>query len=117
MTVPTSEIAFVRFVETNDNEGENWTWWLQRDGNEDQLGQLHELLTDADVDEEYELRLDITEIEPVVDKLVEHADVGYYSDHNKVLGHLACPDSLGEYAGVLYKGGIRNLFSTSTVQS
>jgi hypothetical protein len=106
------ELTFARFVEFNDHEGETWTWWLQIDGNESQLDRLRDLLADADVAEEYDLRLDIVEPESVVDELREHAVDGYFAGHNKVLGRLTCPDSLGEYADILYKGGIRDLFMT-----
>lgn len=104
------ELTFARFVESNDHEGETWTWWLQVDGNEQQLDRLRDLLASADVDEEYALRLDLVEPESVVDKLAAHADDGYYAGQNKVLGTFVCPDTLGDE--VLYKGGIRDLFVT-----
>lgn len=111
------EIMFVRFQETNDNEGETWNWWLQRDGNEQQLLILDGLCRDADDDEPmFELFIGQTEAESVVDKLVQWADSGYYRSHNKVTGSLDCPAGV-DYLDVLYKGGIRDLFASSSVSS
>ena len=36
--------TFVRLYETNDHEGESWNWWLQLDGNEDELRKLDAFL-------------------------------------------------------------------------
>jgi len=119
-----SDLKFVRFNETNDNEGETWTFWLQANGNEDQLDKLWNLLIDAaknpdDEDEEdedfaYDLsdRNEMTLSEYDVDVLVKHAaGEGYMAAHHKVVGKFTCPDSLGDGADDLYKGKIRKLFT------
>lgn len=112
-----NERQFGRLIEDNDNEGESWTWWLQLDGNEDELTKFAKLLDAAEVgaDEvgyEFSYHLVISEWEPesVVDKLVYYAEGGYYDSHNKVVGEFTCPASLGDYATDLYKGAIRDLF-------
>jgi len=119
---------FVKFREYNDNEGESWNFWLQLDGNEDQLNRLNriiELENAAGCDTEYEL-----DMEPVaeeeVDILVKHSDSGYMSYENKITGILTLPefdDSLFEYESEIsdkvfewtsdnfYKGGIGELFA------
>ena len=51
------------------------------------------------------------EPEPVVDKLVQYAIEGYSKSHNKVVGVFTRPDTLGEYANDLYKGGINDFFT------
>jgi hypothetical protein len=108
---------FVHLVEVNDNEGETWTWWLQLDGNNEQLDRLATLLAScaADVDDlddlPFALHLDDVEPETIVDKLVQYAESGYFSSHNKVVGAFTCPDSLGYYADALYKGRIRDFFT------
>ncbi len=117
-------LRFVRFDETNDHEGETWTFWLQVDGNENQLDKLWNLLIDAaknpdDEDEEdedfaYDLsdRSEETLAEEHVDVLVKHAaGVGYMAAHTKVVGKFTCPDSLGDGADDLYKGKICKLFT------
>jgi len=119
-----SDLKFVRFNETNDNEGETWTFWLQANGNEDQLDKLWNLLIDAaknpdDEDEEdedfaYDLsdRREVTLSEYDVDVRVKHAaGEGYMAAHHKVVGKFTCPDSLGDGADDLYKGKIRKLFT------
>ncbi len=118
---------FVKFTEHNDNEGESWNFWLQIDGNEEQLDRLDrivELQNAAGFDNEYEL-----EMTPVpgeeVDILVKHSNSGYMSYENKVTGTLVLPefdDSLFEYENEIsdavfdwtgnnfYKGGVEGLF-------
>lgn len=119
---------FVKLTETNDNEGESWNFWLQLDGNEDQidhLARIIELANSAGFDEEY--TLDETPVpEEEVDILVKHTGQGYMDYENKVTGKLALPafdDKLFDYEdeiddGVfewqndhLYKGGIERLFN------
>lgn len=120
----TQPMRFVRFNETNEHEGETWTFWLQVNGNEGQLDKLWNLLIDAnknpdDDDEPYEEfaydlsdRAEETLSEYDVDILVKHAaGNGYMPAHNKVTGKLTCPDSLGDGADDLYKGKIRKLFA------
>jgi hypothetical protein len=110
-----AELMFVRLREYNDNEGESWNWWLQVTGNEAALDQLAELLAASQPEDDpwYELRQDDTEPEPVVDKLVEYAETGYYASHTKVTGVFTCPSFLGIEAEQLYKGAIRSCFKAA----
>jgi hypothetical protein len=106
---------FVRMHEVNEHEGECWDWWLQYTGNEDALSQLAAWLAVANEDEDepsYVLHLNDREPEPIVDKLVEYADGGYYSAHNKVVGTLDVSGGIvdADDFDLLYKGGIRDLF-------
>mgnify|MGYP001103003982 FL=1 len=109
--------TFVRFEEYNDNEGETWNFWLQLDGNGEELDKLLNLLVDVE-GECLEIGRDLayiftTNVEPeqIVDKLVEYAEEGYMPSHSKVTGKFTCPDDLGENADKLYKGGIKDFFS------
>ncbi len=112
-----SNLKFVRFDETNEHEGETWTFWLQVNGNEDQLDKLWNLLIDAAGDDEdfaYDLSSYTEETLPEehVDVLVKHAaGDGYRAAHEKVVGRFVCPDSLGDGADDLYKGKIAKLFT------
>jgi len=105
---------FTQFRENNEWEGEEWSFWLQRDGNEDALRAL-EAATDVILDDEplYVLNLNETLTEAEVDLLCRYSSSGYYSSHNKVVGQLVLPEPLpvGVEGDPLYKGGIRNLFS------
>lgn len=81
---------FVKFTEHNDHEGETWNFWLQKDGNEKELDDLFELMSEHGVEEEFEL--DMREVpESEIDILVKHTDQGYMSYHNKVVGTFVCP--------------------------
>lgn len=112
----TTEMMFVRFHETNDHEGEAWTWWLQLDDNAAELDKLAALLDACEeaspYADDFPFVLALRHVEPTafVDRMVRYADDGYYRSHNKVVGIFTCPDDLGEQADVLYKGGIRDLF-------
>lgn len=106
---------FVQYTEENDHEGETWHFWLQVDGNEEQLAKLRGLLAAESEDGELDLDYTLTEnVEPesVVDKLVQYADMGYMRTHTKVLGSLTCPADLGEDGDELYKGRIADHFTT-----
>jgi hypothetical protein len=108
-----TELTFVRLHEINEWEGETWDFWLQRDGNEAALERLGELIEDAMQDvEEPAFKLALSDVEPesVVNKLVHYAADGYMAAHNKVTGTLTVPDSLGQDAEKLYKGGIRDFY-------
>src|SRR5690606_10442737 len=111
-------MRFVPFREVNDFEGETWTFWLQLDGNEEELRKLFALLEResdrAGVDIPYTLVLDDWETEEDVDVLVGFAEdtlEGYAPAHQKVTGRFTCPDSIGEYGDDLYKGRIVEFFS------
>jgi hypothetical protein len=106
-------IHFTLFRENNDWEGEDWSFWLQRDGNEAALRALS-IAIDAldDAERSYKLELSEALTEAEVDLLCRYAGEGYYASHNKVTGRLVLPEPLvisGE-DDVLYKGGIRDLF-------
>lgn len=85
-------MKFVRFTEHNDNEGEDWNFWLQLDGNEADLETLNDFLEQFDPDwESYEL--DMTPVpESEVDILVKHTAQGYMDYENKVTGTLTLPE-------------------------
>lgn len=102
--------SFTRFVEMNDHEGETWTFWLQRDDNEDALADLKAKLDAEDdgYDCPYALDLDVTLNEHDVDVLCDYGGQGYMAYHTKVSGCLVVPEGLGVAVGddALYKGGI-----------
>lgn len=105
---------FVPFVEENDWEGETWTFWLQLDGNEDELVHLYELLSDQ---ETYTLDLNDVESEDAVDRIVARAGVGYFHSDNKVTGRFVCPQPTGDWGNrqeflddKFYKGRIEDHF-------
>lgn len=82
---------FVKFTEHNDNEGEDWNFWLQLDGNEAQLKELANWLNTFDDDgESYELNMTPVP-ESEVDILVKHTGQGYMNYENKVTGTFICP--------------------------
>lgn len=103
-------MEFVRFTENNDWEGESWNFWLQVDGNQDQLKRLKEL-----ADETcgvYELDLDETRTEDYVDLRVKDAWSGYNCSDNKVVGTLQdLPEVVDwDYDDPFYKGRIEEFF-------
>jgi hypothetical protein len=104
--------TYRRFIETNDAEGETWSWWLQIEGNEQAIDRLGEFLAGGAWDGQYELGATADQAE--VDVLVKHAEIGYYGDHNRVEGVLNLPEVLDdEFVSQLYKGGIVELFTDS----
>lgn len=111
-------MKFIKFIEKNDWEGEEWNFWLQSDGNEEELKQLQSWLGTFDEDGQ-EFELDMTPIdESEVDILVKHSGGGYMNDHNKVTGVFKCPevkdpesDTAYEWmADNFYKGDIAKHF-------
>jgi hypothetical protein len=106
---------FVQFIEVNDHEGETWNFWLQRDGNEDAIAELRAALAEMRADDPelpYTLA-DETTPESEVDVLVTHSDSGYMAYETKVVGSCSFPDNLGEDLEDLYKGGIKDYFTTA----
>ncbi len=109
---------FVKFTEHNDNEGEDWNFWLQLDGNESAISDLASWLGTFDDDgESYEL--DLTPVpESEVDILVKHTSSGYMDYENKVTGKFTCPqpteeeqkDGWGWLNDCFYKGDIARNF-------
>lgn len=107
-------VTFVKFEENNDHEGETWVFWLQVEGNEQEIDRLETILADADEQEEYALYEDRLD-EHDVDVLVAHAGRGYYNYHNKLTGTLELP-GLGDPKAkdlddLFYKGGIKGYFT------
>ncbi|WP_446224953.1 hypothetical protein ACTWPB_07500 [Nocardia sp. IBHARD005] len=104
-----ADLTFIRFTETNDNEGEVWHFWLQADGNRPALERLGDLLDAAATDgyDCYKLT-DVEMDEAGVDLLVANCESGYMDYSNKVVGTLVIPDEFD--IDSLYKGGIRDLF-------
>lgn len=103
-------INFVEFVEDNENEGESWRFWLQQDGNVDQLHVLNILLED---NEDYTLNLEKSISEADVDALVDNTRRGYMAFENKVSGFFVLPDppdAFGKHFCDLYKGRIKRYF-------
>ena len=110
--------TYRRFIETNDNEGETWNFWLQVDGNMTGLAILGDVLDKVNegwiYQQPFVLVNDQLE-EHEVDLLVRHGDSGYMDQHNKVDGSLQLPkdftsadeETVTDY---LYKGGIRDFF-------
>lgn len=113
--------TYRRYVETNDHEGERWTFWLQTDGNSTALAILDDVLTKHNgALGEYEDPMFVLGEEQIlgneVDVLVRFAESGYMKQHNKVDGSMSVPkgfasmdsETLTEH---LYKGGIEKLFT------
>lgn len=107
--------TYRRFIETNDSEGETWSWWLQVEGNELELDRLSGFLASFyDSDDVLHGVAEDVITGPEVDLLVRFADVGYYRSQNKVDGFLSLPDDLAAaFVDDLYKGGIRDLFTVA----
>lgn len=106
---------FIKFEENNDHEGETWFFWLQVDGNREELSKLAELLDEADT-EWYTLYWDEWD-EDFVDFGVEEGGWGYMNYHNKVIGQFTCPTELEDGYSLsemcnewFYKGSIRDHF-------
>ncbi len=102
-------MEFVEFIEYNDNEGEPWRFWLQYDGNEEQLEKLSDLLADSD---DYNLHLNVVASESEVETLVRYTQSGYFNYENMVTGKLTTPEPNRNDPDddPLYKGGIRDYF-------
>lgn len=106
-------LQFVKLTEKNDHEGETWHYWLQWDGNTEELKKLDGFLAKHAGDDEdfsYEL-FHYTRYEDEVDILVDESDWGYMKTHQKFKGRLNLGDlSLVEPDDILYKGRIERFF-------
>jgi hypothetical protein len=103
-------MRFVPFTENNEWEGETWTFWLQLDGNEDELVRLFGKLSAEEFDS-YTLDLNTIESEGRVEALEEYANQGYMSSDMVITGTFTCPETKGEDLDrALYKGGIEFMF-------
>lgn len=117
--------TYRRFIETNDNEGETWNFWLQVDGNMTALAilgnHLDGLYEDFEEWDECPFVLEDDQLEThEVDLLVrygdEYGDEGYMNQHNKIDGSLTLPKDFteGNFEAVtkyLHKGGIKKFFA------
>jgi len=105
---------FIKFKELNDWENEDWNFYLQVDGNEEEIEKLKEIIDDCEF---YRID-DILIPENEVDILVKHSECGYMTYENKVVGKLDTSGikklstlDVDDIDGdVLYKGGIKNFF-------
>lgn len=114
-------MKFVKFTEHNDHEGESWHFWLQYDGNEEQLEELKTFLVDNDIEDNPGFELNMGEFvdESEVDILIKHSDCGYMDYQNKITGTFTMPvytedglaDTAFEFADDnFYKGDIQRCF-------
>ena len=112
--------TYRRFVETNEHEGETWTFWLQADGNADALAilgnHLDGLYEDFGEWDECPFVLEDDQLEGhEVDLLALCSDSGYMNQHNKIEGVLRLPANFADLdfeavSKCLYKGGIKGYF-------
>lgn len=120
--IESSARTFVLFTEDNDHEAENWNYWLELKGNEDELGKFADKLRAAltQVKEEadgkyftfpYTFLPECVEPELIVDKLIEYGESGYADQHQKIEGVFTCPEDLTGDCEDLYKGGIKSFFA------
>lgn len=123
-------MRFIKLTEENEWEGETWRFWLQVDGNEDELARLRgaidsvaQLYDGGEPGCPFTLAaLSQIKDESYVDTLIEQAeeeDGGYMASDDKVTGVLKVPDwpAPADFGSQieqdLYKGGIRELFTES----
>lgn len=108
-------INYTEFRETNEWEGERWSFWLRVEGNETELEKLRSLLSQQDTDTQAQYRFTGHRLEEyTLDQLLvvysEDGEMGYLPRHQKVDGTFTCPPDLGEYGNALYKGSITKFF-------
>lgn len=112
--------TYRRFIETNENEGETWNFWLRVDGNMTAMAvlgnHLDGIYEDFEEWDECPFVLEDDDLEGhEVDLLVRYGDSGYMDQHNRVDGLLQLPADFAEadseaVTKYLYKGGIRDFF-------
>lgn len=105
-------MRFTQMVETNEHEGEHWSFWLQLDGNEVVIDRLIELIEEEDREDEYEftgVTADDWEVDVVIAK--GNFGYGYMSQHHRVTGTLKLPN--GFQVDDIYKGSIKDFFTES----
>jgi len=98
-------MKYVKFTEINDNEGEEWNFYLPIAGNEDKIEELKCII--AEDEECYCISDELLE-ESEVDVLEKHGGSGYMSYHNKCTGKLTLTKNTLDD---LYKGGIMSMFT------
>lgn len=99
-------------VETNEHEGEHWSFWLQLDGNEAAIEGLIFLIQGEDLEDQYEftgVQADDWEVDVLTNK--GNFGYGYMSQHHKVEGKLKLPN--GFQVNDIYKGKIEKFFKES----
>jgi hypothetical protein len=116
------ERRFVRLTEINDHEGETWYWYLQQEGNSENLQVLADIIHNYSNEDEYVLDLENSLSESEVDTLVKHGNdtAMYQNQFNKVTGVMRKPevDQLVKNYGIhvdlvgLYKGRVQSLFES-----
>lgn len=115
-----TDLMFVRLKENNEWENETWYFWLQRNGNEEALANLANLLDSNEMlSDTFTLGLTVVNPEEEVDKLVKQAaedyeeDGGYTYEHNKITGTFVWPTeerSVEDWAQDLNKGSVEDFF-------
>jgi hypothetical protein len=109
---------FVLLTEDNDWEGEQWSFFLQLDGNEDAIQRLAEDIKRADFETQWEFPFSLlttpvteAEVDTVIRFAAEGTD-GYMPQWNKVTGTMTWSEHLdaADLGETLYKGGIRDCF-------
>lgn len=100
---------FTQMVENNQHEGEEWSFWLQVDGNETALADLQDAIEKAGEEETYDFT-GKTIYEHEVDTLISHGNFGYgyMAQHHKVSGIIKVVDEFD--VDDLYKGNIDRFF-------
>lgn len=101
--------SFVEVTEYGD--GEDWVFWIQLEGNEEQLAYLNRLTWDNHFKSIFFVDMNCVETEEAVDVLVRYADNGNYWSHNKLKGKLKLPrEPKKKTAGWFKKYFYRNLY-------
>lgn len=120
--VPIDKLKFIQFIEHNDNEGESWCFWLQVNGNKEQLEKLKAAIWNYQYDEDYTDLYDFcyVDIDDEKNYLTEHDidflnkhDIsgGYFPMHNICIGKLVLPEDIKlDEDDIFYKGGIQKFF-------
>lgn len=113
-------MMYVRFTENNDWEGEEWSFYIPVEGNEDAIKFLDEKFCG----DTYTITKErLTEKE--VDTLERFGGEGYMKNHNKLVGILDykklekvvdTDKELGGESDPLYKGGIKDFMRHVKVQ-
>lgn len=105
-------MKFTQMVETNEHEGEHWSFWLQLDGNEVAIEDLISRIDLENLEEEYEftgVQADDWEVDVLMNK--GNFGYGYMSQHHRVTGTLKLPN--GFQVNDIYKGKIEDFFKES----
>lgn len=101
--------SFVEVTEYGDRE--DWVFWIQLEGNEEQLAYLNRLMWDNHFKDIFFVDMNCVETEEVVDALVRYADNGNYWSHNKLKGKLKLPrEPKKKTAGWFKEYFYRNLY-------